>query len=170
MNSFIKLGKCMLNLLLLGLLALGCNQSGVSTDPTVDLNKAVPNPAPTTDLGEDVMKPMGALFGSIQADLADGNKNAGTIANVKKIQQLIAVALVTTPQTNNYASTVASIGSDAAFSKYQGMIQKLNSAFNDLSTALSDQKSNTCGNPCNTVLANITALESDGHNAFRDPE
>jgi hypothetical protein len=127
-----------------------------------------PSPAPAGDLGKDVMKPMSALLKTIKTNITDGTKNPDTIANIKKIQDLVAVAAVTVPQTKSYAAAVQALGVEGALAKYQGMLRNLDTVLANLSALLVRQGSSACGSSCDDLLKQVAAVQSDGHHAFRD--
>lgn len=132
---------------------------------------ALGNPVqPAHDLGEDVMKPMSGLLRTVIKNLPDGTQNSATLKALSDLGDKIDVAIVTTPDTDAYKKEATKVGGDAALAEYQGMLKKLKTAVQQLSSTLKAAGTTSCGANCDTLIGQIQQMKAEGHSAFKDAD
>ena len=125
---------------------------------------------PAKDLGEEVMKPMNEMFKTVMANINDGAQNTNSVGLLSRINGLVSIAIVSTPDTKAYKNEMALVGNDNTRIKYQSLLRALKVTVAELSQTLKNSGARVCGEPCKTILNEVQNLESVGHASFRDVE
>jgi hypothetical protein len=120
------------------------------------------------DLGKDIMKPMATSLKTVTTGITDGTQNAATLKALADLGAKIDEAITVIPDTDAYKAEVALVGSDAAQSKYQGLLKSLKVNVEELIADVTAAGTKACGDACTTALNQVKQLESLGHGSFKD--